>query len=120
MVREYCGKLPQAIDDLERLLNKNRIFIERTRGVGYISAEDAINWGLTGPLARAAGVRRHVAADRAGAAAGRVRGVMITGPGQCPIAENAFKSIISLPMFPGMSDCDEETVAALVKDFFAA
>jgi NADH-quinone oxidoreductase subunit D len=63
MVRDFCRKLPAALDDVERLLTKNRIFIERTRGIGYISTEDAINWGLTGPLARAAGVRRDLRKD---------------------------------------------------------
>jgi NADH-quinone oxidoreductase subunit D len=55
MIRDFIRKLPSAIDDVEKLLNKNRIFVERTRGIGYISKEDAINWGLTGPLARASG-----------------------------------------------------------------
>ena len=63
MVREFCRVLPAALDDFEGLLVKNRIFIERTRGIGYISKEDAINWGLTGPLARAAGVVRDLRKD---------------------------------------------------------
>ncbi len=50
--------LPPAIDDLEKLLNNNRIFIDRTHGVSAISKEEAVAWGLTGPLARASGVRR--------------------------------------------------------------
>ncbi|MEX2673012.1 MAG: NADH-quinone oxidoreductase subunit D [Phycisphaeraceae bacterium] len=56
-------KLPRAVDDLEGLLNKNRIFIDRTSGIGAISAEDAIAWSLTGPLARAAGVARDLRKD---------------------------------------------------------
>ena len=63
MVRDFCRKLPQALNDVERLLNKNRIFVERTRGIGYVSREDAIDWGLTGPLARSAGVRRDLRKD---------------------------------------------------------
>lgn len=63
MVRDFLNVLPKAIDDLERLLNKNRIFIERTRGIGYISHDDAIDWGLTGPVARASGVRRDLRKD---------------------------------------------------------
>lgn len=51
-------KMPTALADVERLLNKNRIFLDRTRGVGQISKEEAISWGLTGPMARASGVRR--------------------------------------------------------------
>lgn len=55
--------LPAALADLERLLNKNRIFQDRTRGVGQISREEAISWGLTGPMARASGVRRDLRKD---------------------------------------------------------
>jgi NADH-quinone oxidoreductase subunit D len=51
------GRLPRALDDLESLLTRNRIFIERTRGIGVISRDDAINWSWTGPLARASGVK---------------------------------------------------------------
>jgi NADH-quinone oxidoreductase subunit D len=63
MIRDFIRTLPNALTDVEKLLNKNRIFIERTRGIGYISREDAINWGLTGPLARASGVRRDLRKD---------------------------------------------------------
>ncbi len=63
-VKRYCTEeLPKAIEDLERLLLRNRIFVERTRGIGYVSHDDAINWGLTGPLARASGVRRDLRKD---------------------------------------------------------
>jgi NADH-quinone oxidoreductase subunit D len=56
-------QLPNAISDVEKLLNKNRIFLDRTRGVGQISREEAISWGLTGPMARASGVRRDLRKD---------------------------------------------------------
>lgn len=63
-VKNFCVEiLPPAMDDLEKLLTRNRIFIERTKGIGYISRDDAINWGLTGPLARASGVRRDLRKD---------------------------------------------------------
>lgn len=55
--------LPKAMDDVAALLNKNRIFADRTRGVSVISREDAIAWSLTGPVARASGVRRDVRKD---------------------------------------------------------
>ena len=48
--------IPRGIDDTERLLTRNRIFIDRTQGVGAISAEDALSWGFTGPCLRASGV----------------------------------------------------------------
>lgn len=57
------GQLPKALDDVEALLNKNRIFVERTKGIGYINAQDAINWSWTGPLARSAGVKRDLRKD---------------------------------------------------------
>jgi NADH-quinone oxidoreductase subunit D len=63
MIRDLCQAIPKALDDIERLLNKNRIFIERTKGIGYISREDAINWSWTGPQARASGVRRDLRKD---------------------------------------------------------
>ncbi len=63
LMDKLCERLPRLLDDFERLLNRNRIFIERTKGIGVISAERAINWALTGPVARASGVRRDVRKD---------------------------------------------------------
>ncbi len=61
MVRHFIDeRLPRAIRDLETLLNRNRIFVDRLSGVGQISTEDAIAWSLSGPVARASGVRRDV------------------------------------------------------------
>ncbi len=51
-------QLPEAVRDVEKLLNRNRIFVERTRGIGVISPEEAIAWSLSGPMARASGVKR--------------------------------------------------------------
>ena len=48
--------LPKALKDVDTLLTKNRIFIDRTRGIGVISAEEAIEWGFTGPSLRGSGV----------------------------------------------------------------
>lgn len=62
-VKAFCKKMPPVLEDIESLLNRNRIFLERTRGIGYLSAEDAINWSWTGPLARASGVRRDLRKD---------------------------------------------------------
>ncbi len=59
MVKKFIDEdLPDAIRDVEKLLNRNRIFIERTRGIGVISPEEAIAWSMTGPMARASGVKR--------------------------------------------------------------
>lgn len=56
-------EVPRAIKDLETLLNRNRIFLDRTREIGVLSKEDAIAWSATGPIARASGVRRDLRKD---------------------------------------------------------
>jgi NADH-quinone oxidoreductase subunit C/D len=48
--------IPQGIEETERLITHNRIFIDRTQGVGVISGEEALNWGFTGPCLRASGI----------------------------------------------------------------
>ncbi len=48
--------LAQRLEEYDDLLTRNRIFIGRTRGVGYISPEDALQYGLTGPCLRACGI----------------------------------------------------------------
>ncbi len=64
MVKKFVDQdMPPAMADVEALLNKNRIFIDRTKGVGYISREEAIAWSLSGPMARASGVRRDIRKD---------------------------------------------------------
>ena len=55
-VRKFLSYFPDRMDEYETLLTENRIWIGRTRGVGYISAEDAIALGVTGPILRASGV----------------------------------------------------------------
>ncbi len=64
MVKKFINEnLPPAIDDLETMLNRNRIFRDRTEGIGAISKADATAWSLTGPLARSAGVKRDLRKD---------------------------------------------------------
>jgi NADH-quinone oxidoreductase subunit D len=46
----------KTVDDIEVLLTDNRIFKQRTVDIGKVSAEDAIDWGFTGPMLRASGV----------------------------------------------------------------
>lgn len=55
-VLDTCKVIRKGVDELDRLLTNNKIWIQRTKGVGAISAEDAIQWGYTGPCLRAAGV----------------------------------------------------------------
>lgn len=53
---EFMEAFPAVYKEFESLLSRNRIFMDRTIGVGAITAEDAINYGFTGPNLRAAGV----------------------------------------------------------------
>ena len=64
MVKDFIDRdLPGAVKDIETLLNRNRIFIDRARGIGVLSKEDALAWSMTGPIARASGVRRDLRKD---------------------------------------------------------
>src|SRR3954467_15646039 len=64
MVKKFVNNaMPRAMADVEKLLNKNRIFIDRTQGIGTITREEAIAWSLSGPMARSAGVRRDIRKD---------------------------------------------------------
>ena len=62
-VREFCAAFPKTLDDMERLLNRNRIFIDRTKGVGILTKDEAINRSCSGPVARASGVTRDLRKD---------------------------------------------------------
>jgi NADH-quinone oxidoreductase subunit D len=55
-VRAFLERMPGKLDEYEDLLTKNEIYLKRTQGVGVISKDDAVAWGLLGPIARAAGV----------------------------------------------------------------
>jgi NADH-quinone oxidoreductase subunit C/D len=55
-VLQFCREMRKGVDDLDILLTGNKIWIKRTRDVGAITAENAIEWGYTGPCLRAAGV----------------------------------------------------------------
>ena len=54
---KFCDYFLPKIDEYEQLLTKNRIWINRTRGVGVLSAEDAVAYGVTGPVLRGSGVK---------------------------------------------------------------
>jgi NADH-quinone oxidoreductase subunit D len=55
-VRAFLDRFSSKISEFEDLLTENQIYRDRTRGVGVISKEDAVAYGLVGPIARAAGV----------------------------------------------------------------
>ena len=56
-IKEWAIKFPKFIKDLENLLSDNRIFKQRTVDIGVVSAEDAVDFGFTGPMLRASGVK---------------------------------------------------------------
>jgi NADH-quinone oxidoreductase subunit D len=63
-LREFLDTFPNTLAEVHRLLTNNGIHIGRTQGVGAISAEDAVNWGFTGPNLRATGVAYDVRKDQ--------------------------------------------------------
>jgi NADH-quinone oxidoreductase subunit D len=62
-IRAFVKAFHKSHADITRLLNRNKIFIDRTKGVGVLTKEDAINWSCTGPVARASGVVRDLRKD---------------------------------------------------------
>lgn len=63
-LRNFVAVMDGKINDYEKLLSKNRIWVRRTKDVGYISAEDAIDMCLTGPALRGSGVDWDLRRDR--------------------------------------------------------
>ncbi len=61
---KFCEEFPKTIDEVDQLLTANRIWIDRTRGVGVLTAEQALNFGVTGPTLRASGVDIDLRRDR--------------------------------------------------------
>jgi NADH-quinone oxidoreductase subunit D len=57
MIKKFIDEFPANLEECEKLLNKNRIFLGRTDGIGVITREQAIDLGLTGPGLRACGVQ---------------------------------------------------------------
>jgi NADH-quinone oxidoreductase subunit D len=55
-VKAFLDKFPGKLDEYEKLLTKNNVWLKRTKGVGRLSREDTIAMGLVGPIARAVGV----------------------------------------------------------------
>jgi NADH-quinone oxidoreductase subunit D len=62
-IRAFLKNFPKTLEDMERLLNRNRIFVDRTKGVGVLTREEAINMSCSGPVARASGVTRDLRKD---------------------------------------------------------
>ena len=64
MLRTFLEGLEGEIREVEALLKRNKIFVDRCENVGYISPQDAISWGVTGPVLRAAGIPRDLRRDQ--------------------------------------------------------
>ena len=54
--RAAAKRMPKAVDEYEALLDNNKIWLERTKGIGLLSADDALALGQSGPMLRASGV----------------------------------------------------------------
>jgi NADH-quinone oxidoreductase subunit D len=54
-LRAFCAEMPTRIDQYEAILNRNEIFLRRTKGVGVVARQRLLDLGVTGPLLRAAG-----------------------------------------------------------------
>lgn len=57
---QFCDEFLGCLDEVDTLLTRNKIFLDRTRDIGVISREDAIAWGLSGPNLRGSGVEHDV------------------------------------------------------------
>jgi NADH-quinone oxidoreductase subunit D len=62
-VRDFVAHYPKTHADIVKLLNRNRIFLDRTRNIGVLSKEEAIDFSCSGPIARASGVVRDLRKD---------------------------------------------------------
>src|SRR3990167_7803790 len=56
-VKAFCNYFPPKVDENEELLTENRIWVQRTRNVGVLTPQDAIDMGATGPVLRGSGIR---------------------------------------------------------------
>jgi len=63
-LRAWLQGLPKTLDEVDTMLSRNGIWLGRTLDIGVISAEDAINWSLSGPMIRASGVPYDLRKDR--------------------------------------------------------
>ncbi len=56
VVRKFIDAFSDKVDEYEELLDKNPIWLRRTQGVGNVPVEELLDWGVTGPMIRAAGI----------------------------------------------------------------
>jgi NADH-quinone oxidoreductase subunit D len=55
-ISDFCDRFPPMLNDVQDLLTGNRIFVQRTVDIGIADAEEAMDWGFSGPMLRASGV----------------------------------------------------------------
>jgi NADH-quinone oxidoreductase subunit D len=63
-LRTFCDTFPKVVDEVDKLLTANAIWCGRMQGLGAMTADEAINYGLSGPMLRASGVAYDVRKDR--------------------------------------------------------
>jgi NADH-quinone oxidoreductase subunit D len=63
-LRASCKRMPPLLDEVEHMLTKNAIWCGRTQGIGVLTAEEAVNFSLSGPMLRASGVPYDLRKDR--------------------------------------------------------
>ena len=63
-LRAFCDTFPNTLDEVDRILTRNGIWCARLQGIGVLTAEEAINYSLSGPMLRASGVPYDVRKDR--------------------------------------------------------
>uniref|UniRef100_A0ACD6AMB5 Uncharacterized protein n=1 Tax=Avena sativa TaxID=4498 RepID=A0ACD6AMB5_AVESA len=54
---DFCDYFLRGVVEYQQLITQNPIFLERVEGVGFIRGEEAVNWGLSGPMLRASGIQ---------------------------------------------------------------
>ncbi|MDD5360741.1 MAG: NADH dehydrogenase (quinone) subunit D [Ignavibacteria bacterium] len=55
-IRKFIDEFPGYLKEMRDIIERNRVFVDRLEGIGYMSKEDIINYGINGPILRAAGV----------------------------------------------------------------
>lgn len=56
-IYDFLSKFGEKLDEMEDVATENRLFCQRTQGIGKVSSEDALNMGFTGVMLRASGVK---------------------------------------------------------------
>lgn len=62
-LKKFQAEFLTMLDDVEGLLNRNRIWLDRTQGIGAVNPDLCTRWGITGPIARGCGIERDIRKD---------------------------------------------------------